>query len=155
MSKETKEKALGKLDAFKMKIGYPDEWTDFSKLEITSADLVQNIMNIRRFNFYEMIEKLSQPVDKNEWFMSPQTVNAYYSSSQNEIVFPAGILQPPFYSVDADAALNYGGIGAVIGHEFSHGFDDQGSKYDAKGQLSELGGQKKTEQGLMPELMLW
>ena len=136
MSKETKEKALGKLDAFKMKIGYPDEWTDFSKLEITSADLVQNIMNIRRFNFYEMIEKLGQPVDKNEWFMSPQTVNAYYSSSQNEIVFPAGILQPPFYSIDADAALNYGGIGAVIGHEFSHGFDDQGSKYDAKGNLA-------------------
>ena len=136
MSEETKLKALEKLDAFNMKIGYPDKWTDYSSLEITADNQVQNIMNTREFNFKEMMAKLGQPVDKDEWFMSPQTVNAYYSSSQNEIVFPAGILQPPFYSVDADAALNYGGIGAVIGHEFSHGFDDQGSKYDAKGNLA-------------------
>lgn len=135
MSDETKLKALEKLDAFNMKIGYPDKWTDYSNLHISSNDLVQNIMSVRAFNFEKMIKKLGQPVDRDEWFMSPQTVNAYYSSSQNEIVFPAGILQPPFYSVDADAALNYGGIGAVIGHEFSHGFDDQGSKYDAKGNL--------------------
>ena len=136
MSDETKRKALEKLDAFNMKIGYPEKWTDYSKLEITSDNLIQNILNVRQFNFNEMISKLGQQVDKDEWFMSPQTVNAYYSSSQNEIVFPAGILQPPFYSLDADAALNYGGIGAVIGHEFSHGFDDQGSKYDAKGNLA-------------------
>jgi len=136
MSEETKIKALEKLDAFKMKIGYPDKWTDYSALEITADNLVQNVMNTRKFNFNEMIGKLGQPVDKDEWFMTPQTVNAYYSSSQNEIVFPAGILQPPFYSVNADNALNYGGIGAVIGHEFSHGFDDQGSKYDANGNLS-------------------
>ncbi|MFT6167336.1 MAG: putative endopeptidase [Vicingaceae bacterium] len=136
MSEETKLKALEKLDAFNMKIGYPDKWTDYSGLEITADNQVQNIINTREFNFKEMMAKLGQPVDKDEWFMSPQTVNAYYSSSQNEIVFPAGILQPPFYSVDADAALNYGGIGAVIGHEFSHGFDDQGSKYDAKGNLA-------------------
>ncbi|MDB4082830.1 M13 family metallopeptidase [Vicingaceae bacterium] len=136
MSEETKLKALGKLDAFNMKIGYPDKWTDFSNLYITKDDLVQNVMNIRKFNFDKMIEKIGKPVDQDEWFMTPQTVNAYYSSSQNEIVFPAGILQPPFYSLDADEALNYGGIGAVIGHEFSHGFDDQGSKYDAKGNLA-------------------
>tara|TARA_B110000046_G_scaffold112201_1_gene119314 strand:+ start:3335 stop:5377 length:2043 start_codon:yes stop_codon:yes gene_type:complete len=136
MSEETQLKALGKLDAFNMKIGYPDKWTDFSNLYITKDDLVQNVMNIRKFNFDKMIEKLGKPVDQDEWFMTPQTVNAYYSSSQNEIVFPAGILQPPFYSLDADEALNYGGIGAVIGHEFSHGFDDQGSKYDAKGNLA-------------------
>jgi putative endopeptidase len=136
MSEETKLKALEKLDAFNMKIGYPDKWTDYSTLEISADNQVQNIMNTRKFNFNEMIAKLGQAVDKDEWFMTPQTVNAYYSSSQNEIVFPAGILQPPFYSIDADAALNYGGIGAVIGHEFSHGFDDQGSKYDAKGNLA-------------------
>ncbi len=136
MSEETKIKALEKLDAFKMKIGYPDKWTDYSSLNISADNQVRNIMNSRKFSFNKMISKLGKPVDKEEWFMTPQTVNAYYSSSQNEIVFPAGILQPPFYSVDADAALNYGGIGAVIGHEFSHGFDDQGSKYDANGNLA-------------------
>src|SRR5690606_12277067 len=99
------------------------------------SNLVQNVMNARKFNYEYMISKLGKPVNEDEWFMNPQTVNAYYSSSQNEIVFPAGILQPPFYSVDADAALNYGGIGAVIGHEFTHGFDDQGSKYDHHGNL--------------------
>lgn len=135
MSEETKLKAIEKLEAFNMKIGYPDKWRDYSSLEVSSDQLVRNIINARKFNFQHMINKLGKPVDKDEWFMTPQTVNAYYSSSQNEIVFPAGILQPPFYSADADDAINYGGIGAVIGHEFTHGFDDQGSKYDAKGNL--------------------
>ena len=136
MSQETKEKALEKLNAFNKKIGFPDKWKDYSDLKIVADNQVQNIINARQFNFNYMINKLGKPVDKDEWFMSPQTVNAYYSSSKNEIVFPAGILQPPFYSPNADAAINYGGIGAVIGHEFTHGFDDQGSKYDAKGNLS-------------------
>lgn len=135
MSEETKVKALEKLEAFDKKIGYPKKWKDYSNLKISANQAVENIMNSRKFNFQEMLNKLGNPVDKDEWFMNPQTVNAYYSSSKNEIVFPAGILQPPFYSVDADDALNYGGIGAVIGHEFTHGFDDQGSKYDAKGNL--------------------
>jgi predicted metalloendopeptidase len=136
MSEETKEKALEKLASFNKKIGYPDKWRDYSALQITPDNLVQNTINSRRFNFKYMVNKLGKPVDKDEWFMTPQTVNAYYSSSKNEIVFPAGILQPPFYNVDADHGINYGGIGAVIGHEFTHGFDDQGSKYDAKGNLS-------------------
>lgn len=136
MSEETKEKALEKLASFNKKIGYPDKWRDYSALQITPDNLVQNTINSRRFNFKYMVNKLGKPVDKDEWFMTPQTVNAYYSSSKNEIVFPAGILQPPFYNVDADHAINYGGIGAVIGHEFTHGFDDQGSKYDAKGNLA-------------------
>ncbi|MEX2380465.1 MAG: M13 family metallopeptidase [Vicingaceae bacterium] len=135
MTEETKVKAIEKLESFNKKIGYPDKWRDFSDLEIVADNQVKNIMNSRQFNFAYMINKLGKPIDQDEWFMSPQTVNAYYSSSKNEIVFPAGILQPPFYSVSADAALNYGGIGAVIGHEFTHGFDDQGSKYDAKGNL--------------------
>lgn len=136
MGEETKQKALEKLDAFNMKIGYPDKWIDYSPLDVVADNQVANVMNARKFNFNRMIDKLGKPVNKDEWFMTPQTVNAYYSSSQNEIVFPAGILQPPFYHVEADDALNYGGIGAVIGHEFSHGFDDQGSKFDAKGNLA-------------------
>jgi putative endopeptidase len=135
MTEETKAKAIEKLESFNKKIGYPDKWRDYSELAIVADNQVQNIMNCRQFNFAYMINKLGKPINQDEWFMSPQTVNAYYSSSKNEIVFPAGILQPPFYSVNADAALNYGGIGAVIGHEFTHGFDDQGSKYDAKGNL--------------------
>jgi len=134
MGDSTKEKALEKLASFNKKIGYPDKWKDYSSVEITD-NLVQNIINARMFGHKEMVDKLGKPVDKDEWYMTPQTVNAYYSSSQNEIVFPAGILQPPFYDKDADAALNYGGIGAVIGHEFTHGFDDQGSKYDSEGNL--------------------
>lgn len=135
MSAETKEKALEKLEAFNYKIGYPDKWRDYSALDITADNLIDNVMKANKFNFDYMMNKLGNPVDKDEWFMTPQTVNAYYSSSKNEIVFPAGILQPPFYSDVADAALNYGGIGAVIGHEFTHGFDDQGSKYDHAGNL--------------------
>jgi len=135
MSEETKEKALEKLASFNKKIGYPDKWRSYQELQINSKNLVQNLINAKQFNFAYGMSKLGKPVDKEEWFMSPQTVNAYYSSSKNEIVFPAGILQPPFYSYEADHAINYGGIGAVIGHEFTHGFDDQGSKYDAKGNL--------------------
>jgi putative endopeptidase len=136
MSEETKINALQTLDAFNMKLGYPDKWKDYSSLNIMPDNAVQNIMNARMFSFNEMVKKLGQPVDKDEWYMTPQTVNAYYSSSQNEIVFPAGILQPPFYDANADDAINYGGIGAVIGHEFTHGFDDQGSKYDYEGNLT-------------------
>ncbi len=134
MGDSTKEKALEKLASFNKKIGYPDKWKDYSSVEITD-NFIQNIINTNKFEFDYMVNKLGQPVDQDEWHMTPQTVNAYYSSSQNEVVFPAAILQPPFYDKDADAALNYGGIGAVIGHEFTHGFDDQGSKYDGEGNL--------------------
>lgn len=136
MSEETKVKALKKLDAFTYKVGYPDKWEDYSSLDIKPDQLIRNLMNIREFHFNDMVEKLGQPVDKDEWYMTPQTVNAYYSSSGNEIVFPAGILQSPFYHPKYDDAVNYGGIGAVIGHEFTHGFDDQGSKTDWNGNLN-------------------
>ncbi len=136
MSAETKEKALKKLASFTYKIGYPDKWKDFSKLEISPNNYVKNIMNINAYQYKMMTDKLGKPIDKTEWYMTPQMVNAYYSQSGNEIVFPAGILQPPFFHTSFDAAINYGGIGAVIGHEFSHGFDDQGSKYDWDGNLS-------------------
>jgi len=136
MSSETKEKALKKLNAFTYKIGYPDQWRDYSKLIIESDSYIQNIIRVRKFGYNRMLERLGKPVDKSEWSMSPQTVNAYYSSSNNEIVFPAGILQPPFFHKTFDHAINYGGIGAVIGHEFSHGFDDQGSKFDWDGNLN-------------------
>jgi putative endopeptidase len=136
MSEETKEKATQKLKAFTYKVGYPDEWEDYSKLEVVGDSYFQNIVNARKFGYDKMLEKQGEPVDKTEWHMSPQMVNAYYSASNNEIVFPAGILQPPFFHKDFDHAINYGGIGAVIGHEFSHGFDDQGSKYDWNGNLN-------------------
>jgi putative endopeptidase len=136
MSAETKAKAIEKLDAFQYKIGYPNKWKDYSKVEIQRGTYVENLKNVSRFAFNDMVAKLGKEVDRDEWFMTPQTVNAYYSSSRNEIVFPAGILQPPFYNKDADDAINYGGIGAVIGHEFTHGFDDQGSKFDAAGNLN-------------------
>ncbi len=136
MSEETKEKALKKLEAFTYKIGYPDEWKDYSKLEINKETYLQNVLNARMYRYKMMTDKLGKPVDKKEWFMTPHMVNAYYSSSGNEIVFPAGILQPPFFHPSFDHAINYGGIGAVIGHEFTHGFDDQGSKYDWNGNLN-------------------
>lgn len=136
MSDTTKERALQKLDAFGYKIGYPDKWKDFSDVDIKGDDLVGNLQRINRKRYGMMMAKLGKPVDKTEWGMTPQTVNAYYSSSKNEIVFPAGILQPPFFDPNAEDALNYGGIGAVIGHEFSHGFDDKGSKYDGDGNLN-------------------
>lgn len=136
MTAATKEKALKKLNSFTYKIGYPDEWKDYSSLEIQPKEYLLNAMNTSKLNYSKMIEKLGQPIDKKEWFMTPQMVNAYYSSSANEIVFPAGILQPPFFHPSFDKAINYGGIGAVIGHEFTHGFDDQGSKYDWDGNLN-------------------
>jgi putative endopeptidase len=136
MGPETKAKAFIKLDKFTPKIGYPDKWRDYSKLEITPDDLIGNLARIARFAAEYEYAKIGKPVDKSEWYMTPQTVNAYYNPGMNEIVFPAAILQPPFFDVLADDdAANYGGIGAVIGHEIGHGFDDQGSKYDGDGNL--------------------
>lgn len=139
MSPETKVKALEKLNKFTVKIGYPDKWRDYSKLEIVShtedGALFRNRMNIRKWLYEYNLNKIGKPVDRTEWGMSPQTVNAYFNSSNNEIVFPAAILQSPFYDFRADAAVNFGGIGAVIGHEVSHGFDDSGSQYDGEGNL--------------------
>lgn len=135
MSAETKKKALAKLDAFGVKIGYPDEWKDYSKLEIKKDSYFENIKRVRYFNFVDDISKINNPKDPKEWHMSPQTVNAYYNPTNNEIVFPAAILQPPFFNMEADDAINYGAIGAVIGHEMTHGFDDQGRKFAANGNL--------------------
>ncbi|MDD7465429.1 MAG: peptidase M13 [Actinomycetaceae bacterium] len=135
MSPETKHKALEKLATFTPKIGYPDKWRDYSALKLDPHDLVGNIRAAHAFENAREIAKLGTPVDRGEWFMTPQTVNAYYNPVMNEIVFPAAILQPPFFDPDADPAWNYGGIGAVIGHEIGHGFDDQGSKYDGTGRL--------------------
>jgi len=135
MSEETKQQALDKLHKFTPKIGYPDKWIDYSKLEVVNGDLVANIKNGRTFAYNRDIDKLDKPVDKTEWGMTPQTVNAYYNPVWNEIVFPASILQPPFFNVMADDAVNYGGIGAVIGHEIGHGFDDSGKRFDGDGVL--------------------
>ncbi len=140
MTEATKKKALEKLSTFTVKIGYPDKWKDYSKLTIKSADeggsYAGNMMLISQWEWAKDKAKLNKPVDKSEWFMGPQIVNAYYNPSYNEIVFPAAILQTPFFDFKADPAINYGGIGAVIGHEISHGFDDSGSKYDAQGNLN-------------------
>ena len=135
MSAETKTEALAKLAKFTSKIGYPEQWRDYSKLDINKNDLIGNVMRGAQFNAEYQRNKLGKPVDRKEWGMSPQTVNAYYSPRQNEIVFPAAILQPPFFNAAADDAVNYGGIGAVIGHEISHGFDDSGSQSDGDGNL--------------------
>ncbi|MFA0963120.1 M13 family metallopeptidase [Roseivirga sp. BDSF3-8] len=135
MSEETKEQARTKLESFVVKIGYPDEWEDYSTLEVTEESYAQNVLNASAFAHEQNVQKLGKPVDEKEWGMPPQTVNAYYNPVMNEIVFPAAILQPPFYDYRADAAVNYGGIGAVIGHEITHGFDDQGRRYDAEGNL--------------------
>ena len=137
MSEGTKAKALNKLSCINVKVGYPNKWKDYSKFNVTPDSYFQNVHSAIRFeNEFEMA-KIGKPVDKEEWFMTPQTVNAYYSPEMNEIVFPAGILQPPFFNPDADDAVNYGGIGVVIGHEMTHGFDDQGRKYDEKGNLND------------------
>ena len=133
MGPETKQEANRKLESFRPKIAYPDEWRDLSGIEISRDDLFGNAHNVREFNYADEIGRLGEPTRREEWGMTPQTVNAYYNSSFNEIVFPAGILQPPFFDPAADAAVNYGGIGAVIGHEMGHGFDDQGSKSDFAG----------------------
>ncbi|MCQ0111810.1 M13 family metallopeptidase [Zhouia amylolytica] len=139
MDEETKKKAIEKLTKTTIKVGYPDEWKDYSDLVVKSTkdggSYLQNGLNAAEWNFKRDLEKLGKPVDKSEWFMAPQIVNAYYNPSYNEIVFPAAILQPPFFNFTADAAVNYGGIGAVIGHEISHGFDDSGADYDADGNL--------------------
>ena len=136
MSPETKVKALEKLSKFTHKIGYPDKWRDYSALETHPNDLFGNINRVTKFARDFELAKIGKPVDRDEWHMTPQTVNAYYSPVMNEIVFPAAILQPPFFGLAADDAVNYGGIGAVIGHEIGHGFDDQGSKYDGDGALN-------------------
>ena len=135
MSQATKAKALEKLTKFTPKIGYPDKWRDYSTLEISASDLIGNLWRIAEFDHAYAIAKIGAPVDRDEWHMTPQTVNAYYNPLANEIVFPAAILQPPFFDLEADIAANYGGIGAVIGHEIGHGFDDQGSKYDGDGNM--------------------
>ncbi len=135
MTPQTREKALAKLDKFTPKIGYPAKWRDYSKLVIDRNDLYGNYRRGYEVNSDRELNKLGGPVDRDEWFMTPQTVNAYYNPGMNEIVFPAAILQPPFFDAEADDAANYGGIGAVIGHEIGHGFDDQGAKYDGDGNL--------------------
>lgn len=135
MSPVTKKQAQIKLAKFNTKIGYPDKWRDYSCLEISPTDLVGNLRRSSECEYQRTIERLGKPVDRTEWGMTPQTVNAYYSSTMNEIVFPAAILQPPFFNVDADDAVNYGAIGGVIGHEFTHGFDDQGRRSDGDGNL--------------------
>jgi len=135
MTVETKKAALEKLAAFTPKIGYPDKWRDYSNLDIKADDLVGNYIRYATFDHFEDTDKIGKPVDKADWGMTPQTINAYYSPVRNEIVFPAGILQSPFFDLKADDAVNYGAIGTVIGHEIGHGFDDQGSKYDGQGNL--------------------
>ncbi|SEA01249.1 M13 family metallopeptidase [Alkalimonas amylolytica] len=135
MSEATKVAALEKLSTFTTKIGYPDKWQDYSELVIKADDLVGNSIRASHRGYDEMVGKLGGPIQRHEWFMTPQTVNAYYNPVMNEIVFPAAILQPPFFDMNADDAVNYGGIGAVIGHEIGHGFDDQGAKYDGDGNL--------------------
>ncbi|GAB2764053.1 M13 family metallopeptidase [Actinomadura fibrosa] len=150
MSDSTKVKAKHKLSTTVIKVGYPDEWKDYSSLEMKKPEdggsYFQNMLNAAKWNTKEDIAKLGKPVDKSEWFMAPQIVNAYYNPSYNEIVFPAAILQPPFYDYKADAAVNYGGIGAVIGHEISHGFDDSGARFDADGNLNNWWTDKDLEQ---------
>ena len=141
MSNTTKEKALNKLNKFTVKVAYPDQWKDYSKLTILSekdgGTLYKNLQNITAWQYQKSVEKIGKPVDKAEWGMTPQTVNAYYNPLNNEIVFPAAILQPPFFNPNADAAVNFGGIGAVIGHEITHGFDDSGAQFDADGNLTD------------------
>jgi putative endopeptidase len=135
MGKGTKAQAKEKLSLFTPKIGYPDKWKDYSSVDIVPDNLVANLMKIAEFEHVTQLNKLGKPIDRSEWFMPPQTVNAYYNPTMNEIVFPAAILQPPFFNLEADDAINYGAIGAVIGHEISHGFDDSGAQYDGKGNL--------------------
>jgi len=145
MSEDTKQQALEKLSKFTPKIGYPQDWRDYSSMEIVEGDLLANIKSTAAFEYHRNLDKLDRPVDKMEWFMNPQTVNAYYNPAWNEIVFPAAILQPPFFNVEADDAVNYGGIGAVIGHEIGHGFDDQGRKFDGDGNLRDWWTEKDNE----------
>jgi putative endopeptidase len=137
MSDETKAKAQEKLSTFIVKVGYPDKWKDYSSLEINDDSYYANMVRAQEFAFADMMKDLGKPVDNTKWYMTPQTVNAYYNPSTNEICFPAGILQSPFFYMNGDDAINYGGIGVVIGHEMTHGFDDQGRKYDKDGNLTD------------------
>ena len=137
MTDATRARALEKLDKFTPKIGYPVKWRDYSNLQIDPADLLANVRATTEFEFQRELGKIGKPLDRDEWFMTPQTINAYYNPGFNEIVFPAAILQFPFFDPNRDAAANYGAIGAVIGHEIGHGFDDQGSKYDGDGRLTD------------------
>jgi len=137
MSGDTRKKAQEKLGTFIVKVGYPDKWKDYSTLEIKEDSYWENMVRASAFEYAEMMDELGKPVDKAKWYMSPQTVNAYYNPSSNEICFPAGILQPPFFYMNGDDAINYGGIGVVIGHEMTHGFDDQGRKFDKEGNLTD------------------
>ncbi len=146
MTSGTRAEALKKLAKFNSKIGYPDKWKDYSKLTIKRDELVQNYKRYSEFEFQRMIDKLGKPIDRDEWFMNPQTVNAYYNPPMNEVVFPAAILQPPFFNMAADDAANYGAIGTVIGHELTHGFDDQGRKSDGNGNLRDWWSKKDTEE---------
>jgi putative endopeptidase len=135
MSDITKKEAIAKLEKINVKVGYPDKWIDYSNLTIAKNSYYENVSNASRFAFNRELAKIGKPVDRAEWGMTPQTINAYYSPNMNEIVFPAGILQPPFFFMNADDAVNYGAIGAIIGHEMTHGFDDQGRQYDKEGNL--------------------
>src|SRR5207249_9998447 len=135
MDEPTKREALKKLAAMNVKIGYPDKWRDYSTLKIDRGPYVSNSMRAANFEVNRELKKIGKPVERTEWGMTPPTVNAYYNPMMNEIVFPAGILQPPFFDPKADDAVNYGGIGMVIGHELTHGFDDQGRQFDADGNL--------------------
>jgi putative endopeptidase len=137
MTDATRARALEKLDKFTPKIGYPVRWRDYSTLEISPDDLIANIRATSEFEFQRELGKMGKPLDRDEWFMTPQTINAYYNPGFKEIVFPAAILQFPFFDETRDAAANYGAIGAVIGHEIGHGFDDQGAKYDGDGRLTD------------------
>jgi len=137
MGEETKKQAEVKLAAFRQKIGYPEKWRDYSKLEVKRDDLIGNLRRSDAFDWDWEIGHLGKPVDEREWGMTPPTVNAYYNSSLNDINFPAGILQPPFFDYSKDAAVNFGAIGVVIGHEMTHGFDDQGSKFDPQGNVKD------------------
>jgi len=146
MEDKTKTKAIEKLDKFTVKIGYPDEFEDYSDLSVSPENTYyENMQAVSKWNYKDNLSKIGEPVDKTEWGMSPQTVNAYFNPLYNEIVFPAAILQPPFYDYKADAAVNYGGIGAVIGHEISHAFDDSGSRFDADGNLKNWWSDKDLE----------
>ena len=136
MTPETKKQAIVKLHAITNKIGYPDTWRDYGTVKVVRGDFLGNTQRARAFEIKRNLNKIGKPLDKKEWNMTPPTVNAYYSSANNDINFPAGILQPPFFDKDADDAVNFGGIGVVIGHELTHGFDDQGSKFDAQGNLT-------------------
>lgn len=137
MSGDTKQKAMEKLNAITVKVGYPDKWKDYTNLQVSADSYITNILNSGRFDFNRMTGKINKPVDRAEWLMPPQMVNAYYNPTSNEIVFPAAILQPPFFYMNGDDAINYGAIGVVIGHEMTHGFDDQGRQYDKSGNLND------------------